>query len=38
MNGIDVKGDFTPYILKEKEPPKEEREFETRGEKHAVTS
>ena len=33
MNGIDVKGDFTPYILKEKEPPKEEREFETRGEK-----
>ena len=33
LNGIDARGDFIPYIIKEKELPKEERAFDTRGEK-----
>ncbi len=33
LHGIDARGDFTPYIIKEKEIPKEERAFDTRGEK-----
>ena len=33
LNGIDAKRDFIPYIIREKEPPEEERAFQTRGEK-----